>query len=474
MVNLREVQVEAEPLERFAEVIGGQRTQRLLADAERARAALDGRVVWNVNSTAAGGGVAEMLQVLLAYARGAGVDTRWLVIDGEPGFYAVTKRLHNRLHGARGDGGELDGSARRVYEQIAAANAGALLALVKPGDAALLHDPQTAGLIPELAAADVTVIWRCHVGRDRPNAHTEAAWAFLRPYVEAADGWVFSRRTHVPAWIGDRVTIVPPSIDPFSPKNQRLPETAVRAILARVGVLAETDGAPAFHRRDGSRAHVRRAGEFVRGTGGLDPDVPLVAQISRWDRLKDMDGVLRGFAARVPPPTHLALVGPSTSGVTDDPEGAEVLDECATSWDRLPPRTRERIHLVALPMDDVAENAAMVNALQRHAAVVTQKSLQEGFGLTVAEAMFKARPVVASRVGGIQDQIEHATNGLLVDDPTDTAAFGVAVARLLDDRATARRLGRAARDRVLRDFVGDRHLRQYAQLFADRQVDPAG
>ncbi len=468
MVELHEVQVPAEPVDRFTDVIGEERTEALRGTARRARETLGDRVVWNVNSTAAGGGVAEMLQVLLAYVRGAGIDTRWVVIEGEPPYYAVTKRLHNRLHGTVGDAGPLDADARAVYERVTGANAGALAGRVRPDDVVVLHDPQTAGLAPELSAAGATVVWRCHIGTDSPNEHTEAAWSFLRTYLEPVDGFVFSRSAHVPAWVPDeRVAVIPPSIDPFSAKNQRLGPDTVRAILHRVGLLPGpgSAGAPSFERRDGSRTHVRRPGEFVRAGDAPTADTPLVVQVSRWDRLKDMAGVLRGFAEHVPAPAHLALVGPSVAGVADDPEGAEVLEECAAVWDGLAEEVRTRAHLVALPMEDVEENAAMVNAFQRHAAVVAQKSLQEGFGLTVSEAMLKGRPVVASRTGGIQDQIEHGEHGLLVDDPTDLAAFGGAVAGLLSDPDEARRLGGAARTRVVDEFVGDRHLRQYAELF---------
>src|SRR5262249_16947488 len=179
----------------------------------------------------------------------------------------------------------------------------------------------------------------------------------------------------------------------------------------------------------------------ITGDGPLDPRLPLVIQVSRWDRLKDMFGVMKGFAdgvvGRVD--ANLALVGPSVAGVADDPQGEMVLRECIAGWQALPPEARARIRLVSLPMEDVEANALMVNALQRSSTVVVQKSLAEGFGLTVAEAMWKAKPVVASAVGGIVDQIVSDEHGLLIDDPRDEAAFGRAVRRLLDDRSYAER-----------------------------------
>jgi trehalose synthase len=159
------------------------------------------------------------------------------------------------------------------------------------------------------------------------------------------------------------------------------------------------------------------------------------------------------------------LVGPAVTAVTDDPEGGEVLAECLATWQGLPAAVRDRVHLVSVPMEDVDKNATIVNAVQRHATVVVQKSLAEGFGLTVAEAMWKARPVVASAVGGIQVQIEDGKNGLLIRDPLDLDAFGQAVSRPLTDERLARRLGQAAQARVRDQFLGDRHLRQYVDLF---------
>jgi trehalose synthase len=179
-----------------------------------------------------------------------------------------------------------------------------------------------------------------------------------------------------------------------------------------------------------------------------------------------MEGVLRGFVdnlAQLPDDAHLVLAGPDVSGVTDDPEGAEVLAECRAARAALPAEARDRVHLALLPMDDVDENAHLVNALQRYAAVVVQKSLMEGFGLTVTEPMWKARPVVASAIGGILDQVEHGTSGLLLDDPRDLGAMAAAVDELLRDPERARRLGEGAHLRVVDRFLPDRHLIQYAE-----------
>jgi len=188
-------------------------------------------------------------------------------------------------------------------------------------------------------------------------------------------------------------------------------------------------------------------------------------QVSRWDRLKDMHGVMTGFASAVVGrvDAQLLLVGPSIEGVADDPEGAGVLAECTATWEALPTDSRNRVRLVTLPMNDVDENAVMVNALQRSATVIVQKSLAEGFGLTVAEGMWKGKPIVASRVGGIVDQLPPDT-GILLDDPTDLETYGDSLAALLERPDEMRWRGENARRHVLAEFVGDRHLLQYAHL----------
>src|SRR5438034_601506 len=364
--NLRLREVEVQPLDaaRLEPLIGADRMALYEDVAEATQAALAGRAVWNVNSTATGGGVAEMLQTLLAYVRAAGIDARWLVIEGDPEFFAITKRIHNGIYGSPGDGGELGAGERRHYERGLRRNAEELLAPVRAG--------------------------------------------------------------------GGEAPAVP------------------------------------FTRRDGSLGRINRHVDLLQSGPAAPPDAPLVVQVSRWDRMKDMPGVMQGFAEHVDPSlgAHLVLAGPSVTGVADDPEGAEVLEDCIELWRSLPHAARGRVHLACTPMTDPDEAAAIVNALQRHATVVVQKSLAEGFGLTVAEAMWKARPVIGGAVGGIVDQIEHGESGLLVADPTDLPAFGAAVETLLRDRELAETIGRNAQQRAAAQFLGDRHLEQYGCLFA--------
>jgi trehalose synthase len=414
-----------------------------------------------------------MLPSLLAYTRGAGHDSRWLVIAGTPDFFRITKRLHHALHGSPGDGSPLGPDERAVYQEVLAANAGELLARVRPRDVALLHDPQTAGLAPHLARAGATVIWRSHIGHERTSAEVEQGWAFLVPYLADVRAFVFSRAAYVPSSCDPaRTAIIPPSLDPFTAKNQDLDEATIRAILVLTGLVEGLAGvgAPTFVRQDGSPGRVDRAAEVVRVGRAPAWDAPLVVQVSRWDPLKDPLGVLRGFVRLLADDdvggAHLVLAGPDVRAVADDPEGAACFAAVEATWRTLPDARRQRVHLVSLPMADVEENAAIVNALQRHAAVVVQKSLHEGFGLTVTEAMWRGRPIVASAVGGIQDQIDDDVHGLLLRDPTDLAAFGAALRRLLEDLTDGARLGEHARQRARDEYLGVRHLTQYADLFA--------
>ncbi|HEX5061054.1 MAG TPA: glycosyltransferase, partial [Kofleriaceae bacterium] len=291
------------------------------------------------------------------------------------------------------------------------------------------------------------------------------------PYLAPAHAYVFSRADYVPAAYLDpaRATVIAPTIDPFSPKNQRLDGRSMLAILSRSGLVASSvDLACAtFNREDGTPGRVDRAADVLRDGPLPSETTPLIVQVSRWDRLKDPIGVLEGFArldetsARG---AHLVLAGPNTSGVSDDPEGIAVLANVEAQWRLLPDAVRRRVHLASLPTFDVDENAAIVNALQRQATIITQKSLHEGFGLTVTEAMWKARPVIASAVGGIQDQLDNGVEGILLPDATDLDAFAAAIARLLGNPDEARRMGEHGHARVVEKCLGINSLLRYGAL----------
>ncbi len=444
----------------------GSEFQLVESLADRARDRFAGRAIWHVSSTLRGGGVAEMLRSFLPYVRDAGVDTRWIVLRESAEFFILTKRIHNRLHGFPGDNGGLAGLERELYDRTLGVSAGYLVNLIQEGDIVYLHDPQTAGLVPAIARAGGTVIWRCHIGSDDPSAWADSAQEFLLPYVREADACVFSRRQY--AWPGLQDVpnwIIPPGIDAFSPKNQEISPPVVEDIIGAIGlgeVVPTAD--PPFTRSDGTPGRIERTAEVTQ-VDRLRQDCRLISQISRWDRLKDHAGLLRCFDSYLSDEVcHLALVGPATRAVADDPEGSEVYSAVMAAFEKLKPSRRERVHIVNLPMDDLDENGAMVNAIQCRSEIVVQKSLAEGFGLTVAEAMWKSKPVVASGIGGIQDQIKDSENGMLIEDPEDLESFAESISRLEGNRDLAGSLGAAGKRTVREKYLAPWRLGNHLEM----------
>ena len=469
---LEEVSLAAVPVARLHETAGPRAWERLTDAQARASELLAGRRVWSISSTAIGGGVAEMLRTMLPYDRAGDVDARWLVLRGSADFFRVTKRIHNCLHGHLGDNGLLGEAERSCYERVMKDTGRALRDLIRPADIVILHDPQTLGLAPGLKQLGATVIWRCHIGTNKLGGLSEAAWDFLWPYAQEPDVVVFSRRASVPSRLPRQsVRLIAPSIDPCSVKNADMPLELAAAILEHVGLVehqGELTEPPAFHRDDGTQQRVRHRCDVLH-TGpaprlGFDQ---LVVQVCRWDRIKDPIGVMRGFVEHTLPhaQAHLILAGPTVHTVTDDPEEPEALDEVHAAWRELAHEQRARVTVACLPMHDVEENAAIVNALQRHADVIVKKSLEEGFGLGVTEALWKRRAVVASDVGGHRDQIQHQHSGLLVD-PVDLRGFGDAIAELLANPARASALGDAGHDVVKQLYLDSRQLAEWDELLA--------
>lgn len=473
------VPVAAQSLKRYVPIVGEALVREHQVMALAARERFHGRAIWNLNSTSRGGGVAEMLASLLPYVRGAGIDMVWLVVDGNDDFFVITKRLHHALHGSAGDGTPLDETTRKVYEAALQPELESLKGVVKPGDVLLLHDPQTAGLIPGMIEHGAKVIWRCHIGQDGGDMEQDRGWAFLEPYVSRAHATVFSRQSFVPSCCdGGRDVIIHPSVDPFSPKNQELEPPVVAAILDAAGLVSgsESSALPMFTMPDGSPSRVVRKAVLVDPDNPPPVDVPLIVQVSRWDPLKDPVGVIKGFQTMVDGgrggDAQLMLAGPDPSSVADDPEGLGTYNEVVAAYRALPDALRPRVHLASLPMDDLDENAVMVNALQRHATIIVQKSLAEGFGLTVTEGMIKGRPVVASAVGGILEQIQDGKHGRLLSRPQDPEQFASVVASLLENPEEAARIAASGKKRALEEFTGLRSLRQYAELLT--RVDQEG
>jgi len=443
-------------------------------------AALDDHTVWHVNSTCDGGGVAELLFGFLRRHNALGVPTRWLVADAAPEFFAITKRLYFKLYGTDQDTAPLTAAERDLYTRTTQVHAQVVLRFARPGDIVVLHDPQTTGMARALTAAGVRVIWQCHLGCLDPNPWTSQVWEFLGDDLFAPDGYVFSHPRYVPGALDrDRVRVILPAIDPASPKNRPLTRAQVAMMLSGIGLTARPGGPP-----DGADAGLGRSAGYlgslatVEQRSPLPPDKPVVLQVSRWDALKDMAGVLAAFTDVIAPGSdaHLVLAGPDPTTIADDPGGVAVLDGIRSAIAELPDGPRERIHLVCTSGDDLEGTALIINALQRRADIITQKSIKEGFGLTVAEGMLKGKPVVAADVGAIGEQVIDGRTGLLVADPRDLRAFGLAVRRLLDDPGLRERLAAGAVEHCTRRFLIDRQLTQYARFYAELVTSqlPAG
>ncbi|HSD50593.1 MAG TPA: glycosyltransferase [Candidatus Methylomirabilis sp.] len=366
-----------------------------------------GRGVLMVNSTAVGGGVAELLNRLIPLLEDLEIPTRWEVIRGGAEFFGATKAMHNALHGTPVE------ITKTMLEQFQEVNAENAAALDLDADLVVIHDPQPVALITRRTPGRGRWVWRCHVDVSHPQPDI---WAFLRQYVVQYDASVFSAPE-----FSQRLPItqymIHPAIDPLAEKNREMEPGEVEEVLTRLGI------------RD---------------------DRPIVTQVSRFDRLKDPVGVIRAYRlARRTVDCQLVLAG---GGATDDPEGALVLEEVRREADGDP-----RIHVLDLPPFSDRE----INALQRASAVVVQKSLREGFGLTVTEALWKKRPVIASAVGGIPLQIVHNLTGLLVHSVEGTAHR---IRSLLRDPEFARRLGENGREYVKTRFLTTSNLRSWLAL----------
>jgi trehalose synthase len=386
-------------IDHYEPFIGAEVADRIRGKAERLR----GLRVVNVNSTYYGGGVAELLASSTLLLNNLGVRTGWRVLQGSPDFFGITKKMHNALQG--GDI-HLTGLKTRIYESVVRENA---VRNHLDHDFVIIHDPQPLPIIRHYRKHGPW-IWRCHIDLSNPNRDL---WNYLAPFVESYDGVILSipeyrQRLEVPQ------LFFMPAIDPFSAKNREMSEAEI----------------------DERLAHYR-----------IPTDLPLVVQVSRFDRWKDPEGVIRAFRiARQEVDATLVLLG---DVATDDPEGTEIYDSLVASRE-------ERIIILSVP------DTALVNALQRRAAVVVQKSLREGFGLTVTEAMWKGTPVIGGNVGGIRHQIENGKSGFLVDSEEEAAARMV---QLLRDESLRRRIGGEARERVRREFLLSRLVEQYLDLF---------
>ncbi|ODS00751.1 glycosyl transferase family 1 [Methyloceanibacter methanicus] len=463
----------------------GATVRGLRQEAESRLAGLDGRRMVMVNSTAQGGGVAEMLPPLLTILRELGVDTRWLVIETQDhAFFRLTKTLHNLIHGA-GDPnlGALD---QAVYDRVSAENAAAIEDFLNPGDVLVVHDPQPMGAGALLRERmDIAAIWRCHIGLDRETAETRAAWAFLDPYLKPYDHAVFTAPEYIPSVLAGRATIIHPAIDPLSHKNRHLQVHDLVGILANSALIKPWGPVitPAYPE---PAKRLQADGDWAPATEPEDFGLlfrPIVTQVSRWDRLKGFLPLIEGFVllkrrieARTDLDEHhlralqlvrLVLAGPDPASVDDDPEGKEVLSELCGAYTSLPPHLQADIALLSLPMSSKANNALIVNALQCCSDIVVQNSIQEGFGLTVTEPMWKRAAVMGSSAVGIKQQVRPDLDGLLIKNPEDPGEVADGLDQLLRDATKRAALGRSARQRVHDNFLVFSQVKSWLELLTN-------
>lgn len=388
-------------LQDYSNIVGQYVIDDLMLLAEKLR----GKVIQNINSTSVGGGVAEILNRMVPLLQELGIDARWDVIKGGEQFFDVTKKFHNAIHGLPE---EINHRDFAIFLEASNKN---IREMNIYGDIVFVHDPQPIALIEN--KQDNKWIWRCHIDASNPNRHV---WKFLKNFIVKYDAAVFSS-PNFSQKLPIRQFLISPSIDPLSEKNKELSDDVITEVLKKYSI---------------------------------SKDKPIIVQISRFDRLKDPLGVIAAYQqVKKYNDCQLVLAG---GGAKDDPEGIKIFEEVKEKA-----KEDKDIHILLLQQNDLE-----VNALQRAATIIVQKSLKEGFGLTVTEALWKAKPVVASCVGGIPLQIKHKYSGLLCHS-VDGAAFSIK--QLLNSPGYAKKLGENGREHVRNNFLLTRHLKEYMLLF---------
>jgi len=390
-------------IEDYIPIVGQATVEELGLLADRLR----GKAIQNINSTAVGGGVAEILSRMIPLLSQLGVSAAWDVIKGDEKFFAITKKFHNGLHGVPV---EIDAGEYAHFLEVNRYNADQL----QFGDVVYIHDPQPIALVEKRGALGKNWVWRCHIDFSRPDPKI---WDFLREFIVRYDAAVFSapafsQKLPIPQ------VLIAPSIDPLSDKNKELDEATIDSVFTRFGI-------------DRSR--------------------PVVTQISRFDYLKDPVGVIKAYKlAKDHVDMQLVLAG---GGATDDPEGPIIMEEVRREAEK----DKDIFVLFLPPASDIE-----INALQRGSTVILQKSLKEGFGLTVSEALWKGKPTIAGAVGGIPLQIAHKYSGILTHSIEGTAQW---IKQLIGAPEFARRLGVNGREHIRNNFLITRHIKDYMLLF---------
>jgi trehalose synthase len=453
-----------------------------------ARERIGNRRIWMVNSTARGGGVAEMMPTMITLLRDLGFRAEWAVIDTElDAFFDLTKQIHNLIHGAGSP--ELPPGSRELFELENRRNAAELAEHMSDGDLLAVHDPQPiplAGILRE--TLELPTVWRCHIGLDEDLPQTRAAWDFLQPYADAYDRAVFTATDYIPDYFRDRAEIITPALDPLGPKSMELRFHKVVEILANSGLTVKPGPMvqPPF---DDLVQRLQGDGQYR--SAALWDDIglltrPIFTQVSRWDRLKGFRPLIDAFVhmkteaaanageddswsfRRRLSLARLVLAGPDPSSIQDDPEGQEVLQELHDTYLALPPEMQDDVALITLPMSSRRKNALIVNALQRASSVIVQNSIREGFGLTVTEGMWKGIPVLTnSKACGTRQQIVDGVHGRLVADPENIEELAAAMMDMMVDEERRDVWGRNAQRRVHEEFLVFHQVGRWLEVLAE-------
>jgi trehalose synthase len=393
-------------LEQYAQVVGNEVIDHL----RQLASPLVGKKVLHINSTKEGGGVAEILNRIIPLKQELGIVAEWDVIKGEKDFYTCTKKMHNSLQGNRD---EINDHLYSVYKETNRKNFDILKDKLEQADVVFIHDPQPAALLSFCNSRKGKWVWRCHIDVSHPY---RPVWKYLREYIKDYDASIWSLAAFVQQ-LTHPLYLIPPSIDPLSDKNVELPEKEIAYYL---------------------------------DSWGLKKGIPIITQVSRFDRFKDPVGVIQAYRlVKKYVPVQLVLAG---GGASDDPEGQQVLEEVRTYAGDDPD-----VHILELPPD--AHRA--INALQRGSDIILQKSLKEGFGLTVTEGLWKSKPVIGGDTGGIRLQVINHFSGFRVSTPEGAA---MRIRYLLKHPKVMESIGKNARQHVLDNFLITRHLREYLTL----------
>ena len=450
------------------------------SQSSRLKRRLGKRQIWMLNSTSAGGGVAEMMPGLINLFRDLGLPVSWLVMTPEdPAFFLLTKKIHHLMHGRDDGGDQISRQDKALYKYESQQIAKLLAKIVGRKDLLIVHDPQPlgAGDLLKQQREGQRLLWRCHIGTEFSNRHTRHVWRFLRPFLESYQETLFTHPDYIPRFLLKKSSLLSPCIDPLSDKNRWLSTEEYVDVLR----MARLYGKPLK-----GKVHAVKqvfADGKVLLPKGFDPFThPLILQVSRWDHLKGFIPLMKGFlhmkrkakashyrglenlTRRMIRESVLVLAGPEVGAVADDPEPALVLEEIKEYYRGLRPQEQCQIFLLLMPMKSRQENELITNALQRTAEIIVQNSIREGFGLTVTEALWKEVPVLSTNVGGIRLQIKDNHTGVVVKDPLNAKEVGQKLLYLLTHKRERMAMARRGWLHTIENYLMPVLVKHYLEI----------